>query len=238
MEYNKPPLTVEEQAKLLIKRGLSGNLELIMSRLAAVNYYRLSGYWYPFRNPDDSFKPGTTFDNVWELYVFDRHLRLLVMDAIERIEISVRSQLAYNHSHTYGSFGYATQKAALPKFDDCRYNDCIRHVQEETLRSKETFVDHFRQKYGDYHEMLPVWMAAEVMSFGTILTFYRGSSHKVKQAVANVYKVPERVFDSWLLALNTVRNICAHHGRLWNRASGIKPLIPFQEEYPEWHQPV
>ncbi len=137
MEYNKPPLTVEEQAKLLIKRGLSGNLELIMSRLAAVNYYRLSGYWYPFRNPDDSFKPGTTFDNVWELYVFDRHLRLLVMDAIERIEISVRSQLAYNHSHTYGSFGYATQKAALPKFDDCRYNDCIRHVQKKPCAVKK-----------------------------------------------------------------------------------------------------
>ena len=99
MKYDKPPLSFDEQADRLIQRGMTGDRELMKTQLAAVNYYRLSGYWYPFRNPDDTFKPGTTFEMVWQRYAFDRRLRLLVMDAIERLEVAIRSQLAYHHAH-------------------------------------------------------------------------------------------------------------------------------------------
>jgi abortive infection bacteriophage resistance protein len=81
-------------------------------------------------------------------------------------------------------------------------------------------------------------MAAEVMSFGTILTFFRGASNLVKRDVAAGFGVPHQVFSSWLLALNTVRNICAHHGRLWNRVLGTKPMIPYQRNDADWHVPV
>ena len=99
VKYTKEPLTFEQQADRLIRRGMQGDRELIVARLASVNYYRLSGYCYPFRNLDDTFRPGTTFAAVWQRYVFDRRLRLLVMDAIERIEVAVRFQLAYHHAH-------------------------------------------------------------------------------------------------------------------------------------------
>jgi abortive infection bacteriophage resistance protein len=239
MKYPKPPLSFEQQAARLIERGMQGDLKLIEQRLASVNYYRLSGYWYPFRTPDDdSFGPNTTFDTVWTRYVFDRRLRLLVMDAVERIEIAVRTQLSYHHAHNHGPFGYATDPTSLPKLTSSKRAQFIERVKDETKRAKEGFVDHFKRKYGDHHDALPVWMATEIMSFGTVLSLYRGSSRRVKRAAAAVFDVPEKVFDSWLLTLNTIRNICAHHSRLWNRELGIKPLIPHADKYPAWHRPV
>lgn len=92
--------------------------------------------------------------------------------------------------------GYAKDAQTLPKLDAQRYLEFLTRVQEETERSKERFVDHFRTKYGDCHQRLPIWMAIEVMSFGTVLTFFRGASHKVKQSVASVFGMPDVVFDS------------------------------------------
>jgi abortive infection bacteriophage resistance protein len=238
VKYEKPALSFDQQVDQLLRRGMTGDRELIKGRLASVNYYRLSGYWYPFRNPNDVFKPGTSFKIVWQRYAFDRRLRLIVMDAIERIEIAVRSQLAYHHAHGHGPFAYSNDARSLPKLSPDKHQEFVLRVQEETSRSKEKFVDHFRTKYGDIHPHLPVWMVTEVMSFGTVLTFYRGASHQVKQAVATEFGMPSVVFDSWLLTLNTVRNICAHHGRLWNRENGIKPIIPRLADYPDWHTPV
>ena len=95
MQYAKPPLTFEQQADLLIQRGMSGDRDLLVARLSVVNYYRLSGYWHPFKGTGDQFQPGTSFDEVWNRYAFDRRLRLLAIDAIERVEVAVRARLAY-----------------------------------------------------------------------------------------------------------------------------------------------
>ena len=172
------------------------------------------------------------------VFIFDRRLRLLAMDAIERIEIAVRTQLSLHHSHQYGPFGYATNPASLPKMDGNRLSGFLQRVKEETNRSKENFVKHFRTKYGNEHDMLPIWMATEVMSLGTVLSLYRGVSPQVQKRVAGSFGMPAPVFNSWLLTLNTVRNICAHHGRLWNRELGTKPKIPRVKDYPKWHSPV
>ncbi len=238
MKYAKPPLTIEDQVDLLFQRGMVGDPQLMEQQLTAVNYYRLSGYWYTFRKPDDSFKPGTSFDQVWTTYVFDRHLRLLVMDAIERIEIAVRSLMAYHHAHEHGAFAFAVDPSSLPKLSSDEHNEFLDRIADETKRSRETFVKHFRAKYGDSHNYLPVWMAAEIMSFGSVLTFFRNSSSKVKTAVAAQFGMPHKVFESWLLSLNTIRNIVAHHARLWNRELGLKPIIPRIADYPDWHTPV
>ncbi len=116
MKYTKRPLTFDEQVQQLVDRGLEGDPATIRNRLQSVNYYRLTGYLYPYRiQGSDNFVPGTQFETVWEQYAFDRRLRLLVMDAIERIEIAVRAQLAYHHAHTYHDpFAYATQPISLP----------------------------------------------------------------------------------------------------------------------------
>lgn len=238
MKYVKPPLAIDDQVKLLFQRGMDGDPDLMARQLTAVNYYRLSGYWHTFRKPDDSFKPGTSFDQVWTTYVFDRYLRLLVMDAIERIEIAVRSLMAYYHAHEHGAFAYSEDSSSLPKMSPDDHKEFLARIAEETERSKETFVEHFQAKYGDSHRYLPVWMVTEVMSFGSVLTFFRNSSNKVKTAVASEFGMPHKVFESWLLSLNTIRNIVAHHARLWNRVLGLKPIIPRIADYPDWHTPV
>ena len=79
MKYTKPPLTFEQQADLLISRGLIADKSTLITRLKSVSYYRMSGYLYPFRNPNDTFKPGTTLDRIWQRYTFDRQLRLSVL---------------------------------------------------------------------------------------------------------------------------------------------------------------
>ncbi len=238
MQYTKQALTFEQQADQLIQRGMAGERSLIISRLTSVNYYRLIAYWDPFRKTGcEAFKDGTSMELVWDRYVFDRRLRLLVMDAIERIEIAVRCHLAYEHAHAHGAFGYANDHLSLPKLNANEHKVFLRHVRAEYGRSKEKFAEHFQLKYGLNHPDLPVWMATEIMAFGTLLSFFRGASHHVKKNVASVFGMPDKVFDSWLHTLSYVRNICAHHARLWNRELGVKPLIPRQREYPDWHTP-
>jgi abortive infection bacteriophage resistance protein len=238
MKYTKPPLTLERQADLLLSRGMQGDKNLIVQRLASVNYYRLSGYWHPFRDSGDRFKPGTHFDEVWTRYAFDRRLRLLVIDAIERIEIAVRTLLAYEHAHSFGPFAYAEDAASLSRIDSAKRSAFLVHVVDESTRSKETFVCHFHTKYGDCHQYLPVWEATEIMAFGTLLTFFCGAPRGVTKAVASRFAIPDTVLQSWLFTLNTIRNICAHHGRLWNRTLGVRPVIPRLPSYADWHQPV
>jgi len=238
VRYVKPPLCLDDQVELLVRRGMQGDRNLMRERLAVVNYYRLSGYWYHLRMPDNTFRSGTRFDTVWEHYSFDRALRLLVMDAVERIEVAVRTQLAYHHSRAFDDpFAYADNAASLPGLNAAKRADFLGTLSDEMHRSRETFVEHFRAKYGDTHRYLPIWMATEVMSFGSVLRFYRGAPRQVQDEIANFFSMPEVVLDSWLLTLNTIRNICAHHGRLWNR-SVAKPKMPIQKSYPDWHHPV
>lgn len=239
MKYIKPPLALDAQVALLHARGMSGDHALIKRRLASVNYYRLSGYWFPFRQPDDTFRSGTSFEVVWDRYVFDRRLRLLVMDALERIEVAIRTKLSYHHSLSYGAFAYATDPQSLPKLrphELIKFLDKLRDEKRQGM--KEQFVEHFDRKYGDEHAHLPIWMASEVMTFGCVLTMFRGASNQTKQAVASEFGLPHEVLGSWLLCLNTIRNICAHHSRLWNRELGVKPMIPRAERHPDWHRPV
>jgi abortive infection bacteriophage resistance protein len=237
MRYVKPALSYEEQADLLLGRGLIAARDILIDRLRVVNYYRLSGYLYPFRNPDDSFRPGTDLETVWRRYTFDRRLRLAVLDAVERVEVALRTQIVYEHVRRYGPFGYAVP-ANLPKLADDRFGHFLARVYDETQRSREVFVQHFQRKYGDQHGYLPLWMAAEIVPFGVTFSFFTGVEPDIKREIALIYGIPDAVLFSWLNVLNMARNICAHHGRLWNRELGIKPLIPNTRKHPQWHFPV
>lgn len=238
LEYTKPPLTFEDQADLLLSRGFKADRDLLILRLKNVNYYRLSAYLYPFRmKDDDMFRENTSLDLVWRYYTFDRQLRLVVMDAIERVEIAVRTQLIYHFSHHHGPFGY-TDKKNLPKMNDEQIKKWLSDMKDETERSKETFIKHFDKKYGDCHELPPLWMLGEVMSFGKMLTFFNGVDDDLRRVIAREYDIEDEILRSWLGALNVVRNICAHHGRLWNRELGYKPKVPRRKKYPQWHIPI
>jgi len=239
-EYSKPPLSFEAQADRLIERGLAADRDQLIKRLSSTSYFRLCGYIYPFKtNGGEALEAGLSLDKVWQLYSFDQRLRTVLLDAIEAIEVFIRTQLAYHFSHDYGAFAYQdpVNLPNLPPGKCLAWHQKLDSQVQRSLRSHEEFVVHFFNKYGDEHSRLPIWMLVELMDFGATLTFYRGVSDAHKKRIAQIIKVPDRVLSSWLLALNTVRNRCAHHSRLWNWQMGNPVLLPNERKYPDWHKP-
>jgi len=253
MIYPKNALTVEQQADQLIARGLVADRKELMGRLTVVNYYRFSGYLYPFRlrdadgKPTEAFVTGTTLETVWRRYSFDRRLRIILLDAIERIEVAVRTRLVYHFVQAHGPFGYLEERnlpgfKKRPLFTKCwrnlsalvklkglersDYRIWLAKLQNEKNRASDAFVKHFKATYGDQHDYLPLWMACELMTCETALQFTYGMDRVVIKQVAADFGFPDEQLLSWTKTIFTLRNSCAHHARIWNRVFGVKPSVP------------
>ena len=157
-----------------------------------------------------------------ELYEFDRKLRILIMDAIERIEVSLRTAVTYHLARAYGPFAHCDQKNFHPEF---KHGDWIDRLNDEAEKSRETFIEHYKEKY-DGFPRLPIWMASEVMTFGSLSRLYEGMLIPDKDRVCAHWKIPRSVMLSWLRTLTFIRNTCAHHARLWNRELACAPTMP------------
>lgn len=223
--FLKPATTHSEQVALLQSRGMeisdSAHAE---SYLKQINYYRLSAYWLPFEqvHASHTFRPGTRFEDVLAIYFADRRLRLLFLDAIERIEVSVRCNWAYQMGHKHGPHAYL-DSALAKRLDFWQTN--MEKLEAEVRRSDETFIQHIRNTYSE--PLPPVWASVEVMSLGLLSSWYDNlKPSATRVAISNTYQVDESVFSSWLHHLTLVRNICAHHGRLWNRKFVLTPQLP------------
>ncbi|MCW7468190.1 Abi family protein [Leptospira kanakyensis] len=236
MKYTKPHLPYEKQADQLLERGLIADRAELIQKLSQVSYYRLSGYWFPFRDfPGEQFKPNTSLDEIWNRYAFDRRLRFHLLDGIERIEVYIRSRLTYEFTFQHGAFGYLEAKN-FPGILPSEHHKLIVKIEKEVLRSSETFIEHFNKKYQDSHPLPPLWMVAELFSFGTMLSLLRGVNANVRKPIADDLNLDTSVLLSWIRSLNGVRNMCAHHGRIWNRQFGDKPIIPRKDN--DWKTPV
>lgn len=217
--YTKPALTIAQQiAKLVAEGMIVGDAALAHHCLQHISYYRLSAYWLYFEHPKGQagprFKAETTFEDVIALYEFDRGLRLLVLDAVERIEVAIRGSWAYVLATKAGSHGYLD---GLLYSNQHIFADNCRKLDEEADRSKDTFILHYKAKYSGPARP-PVWMASELMSFGLLSRWYALlHDQKDRQAVAAPFALDETVFVPAVQHISTVRNTCAHHGRLWNR---------------------
>ena len=262
MKYSKPWRSHDEQLNLLIERGMVvTDKRWALEQLDRIGYYRLSGYWHVLRERSgplclldehgkkskrgpadtlalDAFRTGATFQHAVDLYVFDKRLRLLVLDALERIEVALRVDV----SHTLGKldpFAYLKPDLFHEKFSvalDKRKGVTAHHewlTKHARLieHSKEDFVKHNRAKYG---YPLAIWVACEVWDFGTLSHLYGGMREFEQDAISLRYGVSNgRKFASWLRSLNYLRNVCAHHGRLWNRNIVDWPSLPPSGEL-EW----
>jgi abortive infection bacteriophage resistance protein len=191
--------------------------------LQRVGYYRLSAYFIPFRTTgSDAFRTGTTFDRVIDLYKFDCGLRLVVLRALDRIEVGVRAIATYHLAHELGPFGYAIPTNFPSHYD---HASLMKNLAREESRSTEVFVRHYRSKYTSPPH-LPIWMATELLTFGTLSKMYGNLRKGFRKKIAREFNQPEPVFTSWLHSLAAISNICAHHSRLWNRQLAVKPALP------------
>ena len=219
MKFNKPPLTHEQQLDQLIQRGLAcADRAEALHYLGHINYYRLGAYWLPFEadHASHAFRPGTRFADVLNLYIFDRELRLLVLDAIERVEVSVRTGWAYTLAHRYGPHAHLDASLFKKPASNWDYAKQSQKLEDEARKSKEKFLQHHYQKYDE--AMPPLWAAVEIMTLGQLSKWYGNLRHGAdRNAVAHRYGMDETNLTSFLHHLSVIRNFCAHHSRLWNR---------------------
>lgn len=223
--FTKPPTTCAQQVALLQQRGMIvDDVHQAEFYLEHLNYYRLVAYCLPFEadHATHTFKPGTRFDAVLNLYIFDRELRLLLLDAIERIEVSVRTQWAHQLAHRHGP--HAHLDLSLSK-DWTSWVTTSNQLIAEVARSKEGFIEHLTSTYQE--PLPPVWAICEIMSLGLLSRQYKNlKPMTTRSAISGVYGVDQQVFESWLHHLTFIRNVCAHHNRLWNREFTITPQLP------------
>ena len=223
--YSKPFLSYTAQLTLLKSRGLNFSDEnKAIHLLERIGYYRLSGYWYPLLADKQNhvFKPDANFDTAFSLYKFDCELRKIISVEIEKIEVAVRSKMGYELSTAYNPFWIED----VNLFSSAEnFQITLDKIVEEYLRSNEEFILSFKSKYSN--PLPPAFIILEITSFGTLSRLYRNlKSSRAKRNVAKSFALPDTVFDSWLHSLTCVRNMCAHHARVWNSLLKIQPLSP------------
>ncbi|MFA6699227.1 MAG: Abi family protein [Thiomicrospira sp.] len=239
--------------------------------LKRIGYYRLSGYFYSLKqrcepccfidDPNnikvckglkqsekvvknevvDFFKPGASFQDAVHLYVFDKKLRLLALDGLERIEVGLRVDIAYTLGE-HGAFSYLNPDCLArhftqeldPKSNTTGFVDWMNHQARQVARSKEEFIVAYNKKY---YQPVPIWMACELWDFGTLSKLYAGMLPDDQRKIASRYGISDpKVMVSWIRSLNYLRNVCAHHSRLWNRNMTEQPKKPKPSEAPLFEQ--
>lgn len=226
VRYTKLPTKFSDQVDLLEQRGLAipdkSKAEFYLSQL---NYYRFAAYCLPFEqdHATHKFKADTEFDDILNLYIFDRELRLLVLDAIERFEVSLRTQLAYHLSHNHGT----AHPHLVPTIfhNPVTYGTCLSKLDRDIRRSREDFIKHLTQKYEELQP--PIWAVVELMTMGHLSKWFSNIAARAdRQAISRIYGIDEKVMTSFCEHLSLVRNHAAHHARLWNRDFTKTPTLP------------
>jgi abortive infection bacteriophage resistance protein len=256
VEYTKPWLSLEQQVDRLAARGVDvGDRDHAAAVLKAVGYYRLTGYLYPFHESqqyvDDEgrartrvlggYRPGTRLDHAEAIIDFDRRLRMLVMDGVERIEVAVRMQSGYVLGRT-SPFAHEDPTCFTEAFVETKTDPetgepgsssharWLERAGESQAKSDEQFVTHFREKYDD---RMPIWALTELLELGQLSTLYRGLRQQDSEEIALAFGVPtKKIMVSWLASLNYVRNVAAHHARLFNRNLQNAPARPKAGQVP------
>lgn len=252
----KPHKSVPELVQLIHSRGMQiEDVARAERKLAQVGYYRLSGFWFPCRQyligdggqvavSAQACKPvraeamlaGTSFDKVFELYLFDKRLRLLMLDALERVEIYVRTALAhelgYHNPLAYEDVGFIRPEQARDYTDKQgkrrnAWAEWTRRQQDQLSRCQEDHVLSHRHK----GRAIPIWVAVEAWDFGTVSKYYELLKGRWQNKVCERLGVSNaKVLRNWLQELNTLRNRCAHHTRIWNQSLG-KPVPVLAEPF-------
>jgi len=238
--YDKPPMEPNDLVDRLADRGLViVNRDRALRYLRHIGYYRLSPYTIPFQQggPEHRLRDGTSFDDVLDLYVFDRALRLVIMDALERVEVAVRAALTdhmstvYDDPHWYmeaSHFRDRGKHAGLLKIVRDTCDERLRGTPDagEDSLVHRSALEHYLTTYGS-PELPPSWLMVETLTVGQLTSAYRNLKRRSdRTTVARSIGLTAPVLESWMQTYVRVRNVCAHHGRLWNVGLGVYPAIP------------
>ena len=225
----------EDLIPLLRNRGLQIDNEITAKNyMSNIGYFRLSAYFYPLLSEPKSkhiYKPGATFTLAMNMYRFDRKLRLLLFNEIEKIEVAFRSALVNLVSNRLDDVFWITNERY---FKDRQHFAATKAlIDAELSKSKEDFIIHFKAKYSDPYP--PAWMIAEILPLGNLSHIFMNlGQSSLKKLVAKYFGLQAPVFASWILVLGNLRNMCGHHSRTWNREMAIIPSEPGNTTHHPW----
>lgn len=225
--FTKTFATSTELVALLKDRGLEiTNEHKAEHYLENIGYYRLSAYMYPLlKRPKQLhlYKKGASFEKVMELYRFDKKLRMLMLNEIEKIEVSVREAVMNITAQISGDDFWLMNDVHFA--NKRTFEETNNIIKKEYQKSREDFILHFKKEYLDPYP--PAWILGELLTMGTVNIIYRNlKDDKTRKAISKKYGLQPKVFESWLTTLTLVRNACCHHARVWNKVNFILPMIP------------
>jgi len=201
--------------------------------LEVLSYYRLSAYLYPLLEANKEthlFKQGAKIEQAFEMYYFDRELRLLLLSDIEKIEVALRARMTYTMAHKYDAYWYTYPGLFENK---AKHLATLAIITKDVEKSNEVFVKNFQAKYVNFH--LPSWMALELVTFTCLSKIFENLKDTAAKAeIAKGFGLPYQLFESWLHVISYTRNTCAHHSRFWNRDFSIAALKPTKPLMHNW----
>lgn len=231
----KPARSIIEQLQLLKDRGMTiENEDQAIHFLSNISYYRLKGYWWDMQIDfvKHQFDPSSKFEDVIKRYNFDRHLRLVLFDAIERIEIALRTKMNTHLSLSFGPLWYLDKTIFS---DSNQHQEQLDNLFREYGYSKEIFIKDHKRRHPETNP--EAWKIMEIASMGTLSKFYKNLNHQLPEKSTIVKEMGLNLHNelsSWLEAIVYVRNIIAHHSRLWSRNMVKKPIDELNNPQGKW----
>lgn len=221
--------TYNEQINLLKTRGLIiGDEIYALEKLKEDNYYNIiNGYKELFITPGtvDNFITGTTFEEIYALYDFDRTIRSILFKQILKVENILRSLIAYNFSEKYGNDNYLKlNNFETLKGSGCstkKYQDRVTQIQNLFANlqsdisngiSKRTYINHYVLNYG----FVPLWVLVNTMTLGRLSQFYSLMNQSIRIKVSMHWNIKEEDLNQYIKTLANYRNLCAHDERIYN----------------------
>ncbi len=215
----KSPTTYEEQVSILIERGvIVDNKDAAISILSNLNYYIFTGYLYQFKDSNGNYLKNTTFEQIYNLYLFDMRFRNLLQYVLEIIETSLKTKMAYHSAHRIGALGYL-EKSNFK--DEKEFNILIGKIHG--LLKKNSKLDYVEHHNKNYNGKFPIWVSINIFTMGMIYNYYKNLSEPkiknvktIKKIIAEEYNTGQQQLLSWLESIVYIRNMVAHYMRIYN----------------------
>ncbi len=212
--------TLDQQINILKEKGLVINdIDFAKKVLFKENYFFLSGYRYLFmtKYKEKKFNDGTTFDELYSVFLFDRHIRNLMFKNILIIENNIKSIMSYQLSKKYGfkekDYLNPDNFTKDPMREKQVYDVLGKMKRQIRVNGKQhTATQHYMFNYG----YIPMWILVKVLSFGLISELYLVLKNEDKEAISNFYEIDTEEMGTYLNLLSNFRNICAHEDILYD----------------------
>ena len=210
---------LDEQVQIMKNKGMIISDERYAKKiLLRENYFFLNGYRHLFLKSEENrnFKPGTTFEEMYSLFLFDRSMRNILFKYLLVIENNLKSVISYQLSKKYGyrerdylkekNFTTAPQKQA-------QLNDLLKKMKRQIRvnGSQHSATLHYVSNYG----YIPLWILVKVLSFGIVSEMYTILKPEDQKDIGNVYEIDPEIFTIYLPILANYRNLCAHEDILY-----------------------